>query len=110
MPARVRVLVRTRAEWREMSRSNFQGQSDPTRPLKWVRSDRAAQAVDLWGEAFALDFFTYRAELRDIAFSSIIAAHPDVVTVGFDDFGIDGFEGWLADPQEEFVVALDDDD
>src|SRR5215475_6734801 len=109
MSARVRVIIRSRVAWQEMDRSDFSAQDDPTRPLTFIRSPLAEAALDVWDEVFALNFFAYRAALRDIAWTSVAASGADDISVGFDDFDSGGFDAWLNDPTEEIIVALDDD-
>jgi hypothetical protein len=99
--AEVRILVRTDVDWRRMERAEFLSQSNPTRPLAFISTD----PLDLWERAFEMDFFQYRAQLQDLAFSTVHKAGADSVSVGFDDF-----ESWWESSDEEIVVPIDDDD
>jgi hypothetical protein len=99
--APVRILVRTDIDWRRMERTDFLGQSDPTRPLAFISSE----PLDLWERAFDVDFFSYRAQLQDLAFATFREAGADSMTVGFSDF-----ESWWASTDEEIIVPIDDDD
>jgi hypothetical protein len=99
--ADVRILVRTDIDWRRMDRAEFLNQSDPTRPLAFI----SAEALDLWERAFEMNFFWYRAQLQDLAFSTFHKAGADSVTVGFDHF-----ESWWEMSDEEIVLPIDDDD
>src|SRR5918996_4365727 len=97
----VRVIVRTDVDWQRMGRAEFLKQSDPTRPLAFI----SPRPIDLWDQAFAVDFFSYRGQLQENAFSTVREAGADAISVGFD-----GFESWWERPDEEIVVPIDDDD
>ena len=99
--APVRILVRTDIDWRRMERTDFLNQSDPTRPLAFISS----APLDLWERAFDVDFFSYRAQLQDLAYATFREAGADSMTVGFSDF-----ESWWASSEEEIIVPIDDDD
>jgi hypothetical protein len=107
----IRVLLRTHTDWSRMGRAEFRAQDDPTLPLKFIMSREAERAIDLWDDVFDLDFFTYRAEIRDIAYSSVEQAGANVISLGFEDFAsVGGFDQWWRAADEEIIVAFDDDD
>jgi hypothetical protein len=107
----IRVLVRTNVDWRAMGPVEFAAQDDRTRPLEFILTSKARAAVELWDQVFDVDFFTYRAGLRDIAETALESAGADHLTVGFDDFATDGgFEAWWSRGDDELVIAFDDDD
>jgi hypothetical protein len=97
----VRIFVRTDVDWRRMGRADFVNQSDPTRPLAFISSG----PIDIWNQAFAMDFFSYRARLQEIAFSTFRDAGADAMTVGFGDF-----ESWWECDDDEMIIPIDDDD
>jgi hypothetical protein len=84
-----------------MGRAEFVNQSDPTRPLAFISSG----PIDIWNQAFAMDFFSYRARLQEIALSTFREAGADAMTVGFGDF-----ESWWERSDDEIIVPIDDDD
>ena len=61
--------------------------------------------LDLWDRAFGTDFFSYRAQLQDLAYGTFAAAGADAISRGFGDF-----DAWWDDPDEQIVVPMDDDD
>ena len=97
----VRILVRPDIDWRQMDRDQFLSQSDPTRPLPFIRP----RVLDLWDRAFGTDFFSYRAQLQDLAYGTFATAGADSISRGFGDF-----DAWWDDPDEQIVVPMDDDD
>lgn len=105
----MRIVVRTDVDWRAMDGDAFHAQGERTRPLPFIRSKRAARALELWDRVFALDFYSYRAELQELAHATFAAAGADEVTIGIDGFD-GGFEAWWSHPADEVVVPIDDDD
>jgi hypothetical protein len=107
----VRILVRTSTDWRGMTPTEFAAQSGPTVPNRWIKFTAARDVLALWDAAFDIDFFTYRAEVRDIAANSLASAGGDLLSIGFDDFApFGGFDGWWDAPDDELLVPIDDDD
>jgi hypothetical protein len=94
-----------------MDREKFAAQDDPSRPLGFIRSPRASEAVALWDRTFASSFFAYRAALQDLALETSLETGVERTTVGFDDFTREGgFDAWLRSEVDELVIAIDDDD
>jgi hypothetical protein len=107
----VRVLVRTRTDWRSMGRAEFEAQRGTTLPVRWIRFTAARDVLALWDAAFGIDFFTYRAEVRDIAAQTFASAGGQLLSEGFDDFdSYGGFDGWWDADDDELLVPIDDDD
>ncbi len=88
-----------------MTREKFEAQSEPTRPIRWIRWTTRAGIFDVWDRAFALSFFEYRRRLAALARENHLAAEGVAVTVGLDDV-----ESWLRAPGDEILVPTDDDD
>jgi hypothetical protein len=107
----IRIVVRTNTDWRGMGAAEFAAQGGPIVPTRWIRFTAAKDVFALWDAAFDIDFFTYRAEVRDIAVSSLTSAGADLISIGLDDFPpYGGFDRWWDTPDDELLVPIDDDD
>lgn len=101
----IRILVRTNIDWAAMTEEQFVAQQDPHRPINWIRATGQQGIFEHWNTAFDITFFEYRRRLQEIALQSARAAEPDVLTLGLDDF-----DDWFDDGDDELIVAMDDDD
>jgi hypothetical protein len=88
-----------------MNMETFVAQHEPTRPLSFINIAVEHDMLGAFQEAFGVDYFSYRAEVRRIAQSSLDAVKNVSVSIGFADF-----ERWFGDPSDEFLFPIDDDD
>lgn len=101
----VRILVRTDIDWRGMDRAAFESQSDRDRPLLFVKFAANKGLFDVWHKVFDVDYFDLRHELATIARRN----HAAVSGAERVD-GLARFDTWFADPGDEWILPVDDDD
>lgn len=100
-----RIVVLTDIDWSGMSDETFASQSDPTRPLSFINTAVQHDMLGAFRDAFGVDYFRYRAEVRRIAQSSLEAIKDVRLSIGFADF-----DCWFEDERDEFIFPIDDDD
>src|SRR5450432_630473 len=104
-PVQARILVVTDVEWASMTDATFASQDDPTRPLAFLEIAKRHDLPRIFLEAFGVDFFRYRGELRRIAQASLERIPGARLSIGFEDF-----DRWFYDDDDEFIFPIDDDD
>jgi hypothetical protein len=103
LPAR--VLVRTDVDYLSMDARAFAAQSDPMRPLMFVRSAVSDGSLEVFHEVFGVDFFALRAAMKARAQAELRALRGANVSMGFSDF-----DEWFSRPGDEVIFPTDDDD
>jgi hypothetical protein len=105
MSVAARIFVRTNVNWSAMDAEAFASQADPTRPLPFINGAVTHDLPGAFRDAFHVDFFRYRAAIRQIAQSSLERVQGARRSFGFDDF-----DAWFYDERDELVFPIDDDD
>lgn len=101
----VRVVVRTDVDWSSLGEASFAAQSEPDRPLAFIRAAAARGMPAAFRAATGVELFAYRGELAAIT-ASWHATLPGVRVTR----GLAGLEDWLFAPGDELLVPTDDDD
>ena len=101
----VRVLVRTDINWAQMTVAAFGKQTDQDRPLLFIKFAEANGVFDVWDSWSQTDYFAFREALANVSKQNFSSLPGTSVSVGLDQFA-----SWWADPQDEWIVPVDDDD